>query len=112
MNTPADSYLIIESEPALYSGRHGTAFDMARGLVALGKNVAVFMVQNGVFAARCDARGTAVSDAVASGVTVLADDFSLRERGIGGDQLHAGITPSPLETFVDRLAAGAKVLWY
>jgi hypothetical protein len=43
---------------------------------------------------------------------LLADDFSLRERGIGNDQLRSQIAPAPLETVVDALVRGAKVIWH
>ena len=42
---------------------------------------------------------------------VLADDFALRERGIEG-KLTEGVTPAPLDTVVDQLAAGRKTLWH
>jgi hypothetical protein len=47
---------------------------------------------------------------VQSGVTVLADDFSLQERGIS--KLAEGITAAPIDAIVDRLAAGHKTLWH
>ena len=44
-------------------------------------------------------------------VTVLADEFSLRERGIAGG-LTEGVASAPLDTVVDQLADGAKALWH
>jgi len=46
------------------------------------------------------------------GVTVLADDFTLRERGIPAERLAAGVTASPLDVVVDQLAAGHKTIWF
>ena len=45
-------------------------------------------------------------------VEVRADDFSLRERGISADRLQPGVTPSPLDLVIDRLAEGAKAIWH
>ena len=42
---------------------------------------------------------------------MLADEFSLRERGIGGG-LTEGVASAPLDTVVDQLADGAKTLWH
>ena len=46
------------------------------------------------------------------GVEVLADEFSLRERGITPDRLTPGISPVALDVVIDRLADGWKVLWH
>jgi len=45
-----------------------------------------------------------------SGVTVLADDFSLQERGI--TKLAEGVAAAPIDVVVDHLAAGDKTLWH
>jgi intracellular sulfur oxidation DsrE/DsrF family protein len=45
-----------------------------------------------------------------SGVTVLADDFSLQERGIA--KLAEGVTAASIEVVVDHLAAGHRTLWH
>jgi len=52
----------------------------------------------------------ALSALCQSGVTVLADDFSLRERGIS--KLAEGVAASPIDVVVDHLAAGHKTLWH
>ena len=53
-----------------------------------------------------------LDELVQSGVEVLADDFSLRERGIPTGRLQAGIKSSPLDVVVDGLAEGCKVIWH
>ena len=45
-----------------------------------------------------------------SGVKVLADDFSLQERGI--TKLAEGVAVAPIDVVVDHLAAGHKTLWH
>jgi sulfur transfer complex TusBCD TusB component (DsrH family) len=75
--------------------------------------VTVFLVQNGVLASRVGARGTHVSGLAAAGVTVLADDFSLRERGIEARELGAGVRSASIETLVDLITRPhTKTLWH
>ena len=45
------------------------------------------------------------------GVEVLADDFSLRERGIPDADVARGVKPSPIGLVVERLADSWKVLF-
>jgi intracellular sulfur oxidation DsrE/DsrF family protein len=47
-----------------------------------------------------------------AGVEVLADEFSLRERGIRSDHLATGVKMAPLDVVVDRLEEGRKALWH
>jgi hypothetical protein len=56
--------------------------------------------------------GAGLSELVQAGVEVLADDFSLRERGIPLDRLQPGIKPAAIDLVVDRLAAGCKAIWH
>ena len=58
------------------------------------------------------ARSTALAKVAGGGVSVLADDFSLRERAIGAGQLAAGIAAAPLEVVIDQLADGVKAIWH
>ena len=102
-------YLVIESRDPFDSGDN--AYALARGLVEAGERVTVFLVQNGVLAARAGARSAGLAALAASGAEVLADDFSLRERGIAASRLVAHVRPAPIDVIVDRLAGGAKTLW-
>ena len=69
-------------------------------------------MQNGGLPARRSALSEPLEAAAKAGVEVLADDFSLRERGINGDRLVPGIKAAPLETVIDQLAEGRKALWH
>ena len=48
-------------------------------------------MQNGVLPCRAGADGDALHEALAAGVEVLADDFSLRERGIAEPDIARGV---------------------
>ena len=103
-------YLLIESRDTFESNDVGYYYDLAKGLAESGNQVTRFLVQNGVLPARPSAHSAALSALARSGVTVLADDFSLRERGIA--QLAEGVAAAPIDVVVDDLAAGHKTLWH
>jgi sulfur relay (sulfurtransferase) complex TusBCD TusD component (DsrE family) len=107
-----NDYLIIETRDSLEYADARFSFELASDLVAQGKRVCIFLVQNAVIPARSGASFDALKRATKAGVTILADDFSLRERGIHIDELAAGISASPLEAVVDALAAGTKTFWH
>ena len=103
-------YLLIESRDPFESNDVGYYYDLAKGLVEGGNQVTLFLVQNGVLPARPSAHSATLSALARSGVTVLADDFSLRERGIA--QLAEGVAAASIDVVVDDLAAGHKTLWH
>lgn len=103
-------YMLIESRSE--TGDLNYCCTVASQLVEHGHGVTLFLVQNGVLRARRGAKASGLDTAASAGVKLLADDFSLRERGIGADQLRAQITAAPLETVVDELARGAKAMWH
>jgi len=105
-------YLLIASRDAFESRTVPDYFTMATDLAADGTAVTVFLVENGVLGARRGAVGDALSALTGAGVEVLADDFSLRERGIAVDALASGVAPASLDVVIDHLAAGRKALWH
>lgn len=102
-------YLLIESRDPFTSRDVDGFWDLARDLVADGHAVTLFLVQNGVLAARNQER---LGELAQAGVEVLADDFSLQERGIAADRLTGGVRPAPLSTVIDQLGAGRRALWH
>lgn len=106
------TYLLIESRGPFDSGDTQSYYDLAAGLAQAGDEVALFLVQNGVMGTRRGARDMGLGAAAAAGVRVLADDFSLRERGIPADGLIDGVSAAPLDVVIDRLAEGCKAIWH
>ena len=94
-------YILIESRDPFDSAEAGRFLDLAEGLAKEGGEVALFLVQNAVLAALAS-----------NGVKVLADSFSLQERGISPNRLIAGIAVAPLSTVIDYMAAGRRTLWH
>jgi sulfur relay (sulfurtransferase) complex TusBCD TusD component (DsrE family) len=105
-----NNYLLIESRDPFESNDVAYYYDLAKGLAESGNQVTLFLVQNGVLAARPSAHSAALSALSQSGVKVFADDFSLRERGIS--KLADGVMGSPIDVVVDHLEAGHKTLWH
>jgi len=107
------NYLFIEARDPFAS--RDTEF-LERTAIALrqgGHEVTVFLVQNGVLAARQNGSDAYLSRLVGAGVTLLADDFSLSERGIQAAEMRPGIQPAGIETLVDALLEeNTKAIWH
>jgi hypothetical protein len=87
--------------------------ETATALARRGHEVTVFLVQNGVFASRKNARDPAITRMAQAGITLLADDFSLGERGIRPSELHLGVRTSSIEALVEALLQeNTRALWH
>jgi predicted peroxiredoxin len=104
-------YLLIGSRDPFESHDVARLYALAGNLAGAGGKVTLFLVQNGVLAARDCARSDALSEVAGNGVEVLADEFSLRERGISPDTLVSGVAAAPLDVVIDRMAEGRKAIW-
>ncbi len=104
-----EHYLLIESRDPFESNEVAYFYELSRNLADAG-NTVTFLVQNGVLAARSSAQSAALSAVCKSGVKLLADDFSLQERGI--TKLADGIEAASIDVIVDHLEAGHKTLWH
>jgi len=106
-------YLLIETRDPFDSGDVRKTYDLARGLAEESHDVTVFLVQNGVLPTR---KASAAADDVAelsASTTVLADGFSLRERGIQKGELVKGVKTASIDDLVDLVAEdGRKVIWH
>ncbi len=107
-----EKYLLIESRDPFESRDVTQSYDLAAQLAQEGKVVTLFLVQNGVLPARTSAASPALEKAAKAGVNILADEFSLRERGIPAARLSGAVQPAPLDVIVDQLAEGRKAIWF
>ena len=103
-------YLLIESRDPYDSNDVVRNYELARNLCSEGNEVTLFLVQNGVFPARPSTRSLELAAVAKAGVTVLADDFSLRERSIS--RTIDGVASSPLDLVIDQMVHGAKTIWH
>ncbi len=104
-------YLLIGSRDPFESSDVGRLHALAENLARNGSKVTLFLVQNGVLSARDSEKSAALSAVADIGVEVLADEFSLRERGISPDRLVAGVSAAPLDVVIEQLADGRKAIW-
>jgi predicted peroxiredoxin len=105
-------YLLIESRDPFESNDVAFYYELAANLAKAGSKVTLFLIQNGVFAARRSHRADGVAAAAKAGVQVLADEFSLRERGIPASRLVTGVKSAALDVVIDQLAEGRRALWH
>jgi len=107
------NYVFIESRDPFDSPDTSFLAETAASLKKLGNDVTVFLVQNGVLATRKQARKSHLPQLLESGVTVIADDFSLRERGIRFDECRTNIRIAPIDQLVDLIVQeNTKAIWH
>jgi len=105
-------YLLIESRDPFDNNDVAFYGELACNLVREGNEVTMFLVQNGVLPTRPCGRSQSLTKLAEAGVKVLADEFSLRERGITVNGLIKGVIAAPLDIVVDELASGTKTIWH
>ena len=104
-------YVFIQSRDPFASHDADFLEETAIATKERGHEVTVFLVQNGVFAAR---EGVHRLDRLIDiGVTLLADDLSLRERGIKAEEIVAGVQEAGIGALVDAIAqTKTKAIWH
>ena len=105
-------YLLIESRDPFESNDVRYFYDLATSLARADNHVTLFLIQNGVLAARPGEHAFWFAELSKAGVEILADGFSLRERGVPEARLSAGVKAAELDEVVDRLAEGRQALWH
>jgi len=107
-------YLLIESRDLFECADSRHFFDLAQSLARdkASAPVTLFLVQNGVFPARRCEHSPAIAALKKGGVEVLADEFSLKERGIKGASLIPEVKSAQLDVVLDQMEQGRKVLWH
>ena len=104
-------YVFIESRDPFESRDTQFVEETAMAVRERGHEVTVFLVQNGVLAARESV--CRLKRLEQAGVTLLADDLSLRERGITTEELATGVRESGVDALVDALVQeNTKALWH
>ena len=107
-------YLFIESKDPFESNDTIQTYGLIKELQDQGHDLALFLVQNGVFSSRKKARESLFSQLLgAKNIAVYADDFALEERGIGTEDIFPQIKVAPIEALVDLLMDdGRKAIWH
>ena len=108
-------YVLVESRDPFEYADTGYFYEVAADLSKAGNNVTFFLVQNGVLTVRKGMSNSVVEklQKAAPNVTILADEFSLRERAITPQKLASGVVSSDVDQLVDLLAVcGVKAIWH
>ena len=104
-------YLLIASRDPFESQEIRSFYRLAESLAHAHEQVTLVLVQNGVLPARAGVDGGWIEELASAGVEILADEFSLRERGITRTRLAERVTPVSIDAVVEQLASGKKALW-
>lgn len=106
-------YVLIESRGP-FQAEVQRFFRLAVDLAATGEEVTLFLLQNGALAARKGTSENPLDPVFESGVEVLVDSFSLRERAMQDSDRHPATKPAEIGDLVDRimLDGSNKVLWH
>jgi len=106
-------YVLIESRDPFESNDVAYFYRLAADLAGKGEQVSLFLVQNGTLAARKDARENPLGKLLERKIEILADSFSVKERGIQDQERHPGVKLADMNTLVASIMQdGTKVLWH
>jgi hypothetical protein len=106
------NYVFVESRDPYGTGDTQQIEELVRGLRQRNNTVTLFLVQNGVLSTRPGAKfSERYAELTRNGLTVLADEFSLRERAI--ERLAEGVQKADISQLVDLLfVTGTKAIWH
>lgn len=106
-------YLFIESQDPLEDRGAEEYLGYALELAKRKQPVTVVFTENAVVAARREAKVAVRAQLEEAGVTLRADELSLRERGINVERLAPGVRPVTSGDIVDLLAdPEIKAIWH
>ena len=106
-------YLLIETKDPLDGGDY--SFELGKQLRKDRHEVSLYLLQDAVLAARRGFRfgESLLTEAKSSGLTVLADEISLRERGVSGERLSREVRTAGMTELVELLMEGSeKAIWH
>ncbi|MEA5512085.1 DsrE family protein [Crocosphaera sp. UHCC 0190] len=102
-------YFLIESQSPFESTEVNNNYQLAADLAASGNEVTLLLIENGVLAARSFVAAQGLTNL--NKVTLLADKFSLDERGIDSSELASNIEVSSVTSIVNAMSQGQKMMW-
>jgi hypothetical protein len=106
-----NSLLLIESRDPFFDLGRDDLGQLTETFAAAGTSLSLLLVENGVLSLRMPGWAQFFATLRAHGVEVLADDFSLRERGIHEGERAPEARVVSAGDVVDRLARGTRAVW-
>ena len=106
-------YVLVGGSDPLETIDGRRMYELGAALADNGDDVTVFLVQNGVLACRPGSAGAEQLRALAATTTVVADEFSLRERAIAAGDVVSGVRVAGIDALVDAaMESDRKVVWF
>jgi predicted peroxiredoxin len=106
----APAHLLVETTDWCDGDDDGFA-QAARTLASAGHRVVLVLIQDAVCAVT--AAPVSLRGVLGSGVTVLVDDFSLRQRAVAAAEVPAGVEMAGADRIAELLLVdGVKVVWH
>ena len=105
-------YLIVNSRDLQEYSSGQYIQDLAGQLKQKGNDITLFLIENGVLAARKGNEvGKNLTDLTKQGTKVMAEDVACRARGI--TEMGEGITQANIDQLADLvIEGGTKIIWY
>lgn len=105
-------YLIVNSRDLQEYSSGQYIQDLAGKLQQKGNTITLFLIENGVLAARKgNEMGKNLTALTKQGTKVMAEDVACRARGI--TEMGEGITQSNIDQLADLIIeGGTKIIWY
>ncbi len=102
-------YFLIESQSPFDYPEVNNNYNLASDLADAGNEVTLFLIENGVLASRSAVASQGLT--TLEKVKLLADKFSLDERGIDTTELGSKIDVYTVESIVEAMSEGQKMMW-
>jgi hypothetical protein len=106
-----NSLLLIESRDPFLDLVQDDLDHLTESFAAAGTSLSLLLVENGVLTLRMPGWAAFFARLRSRRVEVLADGFSLRERGVHEGQHVPGTQVVSAGDVVDRLARGTRAVW-
>ena len=105
------SYFFVQSQDPYTDRVTDDQFSLMTQLASEGKDVSIFLTQNGVIPAAFQAKCTAFDKLLNHKIKIYADRFSLEQRQISATELKGNIESAEIHVVVQAMLAGDKVIW-
>lgn len=106
------SFFFIESRDPFTDQRVLTQFELIAQIANAGHSVTLMFVQNGVTSSLKSAIVKHYNLLNHNNISLLADAFSLQQRGITTDELRTEISVTDMSPPIKALLDGQKVIWF
>lgn len=105
------NYFFVQSQDPYTDRVTDDQFSLMTQLAGEGKEVSLFLTQNGVIPAAFQAESPVFDKLLDQKIKIYADKFSLEQREIAETELKRNIESAEIHVVVQAMLAGDKVIW-